>query len=81
MSEWIKCNDKLPELTRSNGLSSERVLVAQGKLVYFGYVGIKWIKGCRYKEWRDFYSNDPIPRPELITHWMPEPKPPEVDSD
>lgn len=63
--EWISINDRLPELR--DGISSEKVIVALGKQVVFGWY--------RINEW---VTPDMIPfvKQEKITHWMPLPKSP-----
>lgn len=66
--DWIKCEERLPELSRE-GLCSDKVLIARGvndKHITFGWY--------RMHEW---VTSDmtPFARQELITHWMPLVKP------
>lgn len=68
---WINVNDELPEMTGRYGLSSNKVLIAQGvsdKQINFGwYRGDEWVTS----------DNEPFARQDLITHWMPLPDSPQ----
>ena len=63
MSEWINCDDRLPELGAN--YMSETVLVFYGEI---GSININCMMGDRWL----LNSDD-------VTHWMPLPQPPEDD--
>ena len=60
MSEWINCDDRLPELGAN--YMSETVLVFYGEI---GSININCMMGDRW-----------LVDSDEVTHWMPLPKPP-----
>ena len=63
---WIKCSDRLPEMTKDYGMISNKVLLTNGSEIVFGWLrNNKWV------------TPDMIPfeRQELITAWKPLPEP------
>ena len=60
MSEWINCDDRLPELDAN--YMSETVLVFYGEI---GSININCMMGDRW-----------LVDSDEVTHWMPLPKPP-----
>jgi len=66
--EWISVKDRLPE--KELNYASVDCLFATGKRVLFGYLLYSREQWCEPSN-GDYYDND------MVTHWMPLPKPPE----
>lgn len=92
-SKWISVKDRLPELTQRMGKRSKLVLLyvtwwrdyedeKSNHEKECHNVAIGWLSWSE-KEKRCFWENvfNPLKYHEVVTHWMPLPKPPEEEKE